>query len=214
MSIFSFLENSSTIKGEIGYFGLSEWWLSEFSKEERIYIINTFQPLGSPGDISLVKGEIFGMNQSPTDFLSTLSGWFRKEQDRTIAYRLLKKAEELINDSSKVLDLHFLYMYKLKLYYKDRDNNPNALEKAIEACKQQINIAPKAMNAFKREDMKSGIKDSSLPNHSGFEQLAIIEEKKKNFESAIEISKKAMKQGWAGDWEKRIERCKKKLDKI
>ena len=50
-----------------------------------------------------------------------------------------------------------------------------------------------------------------MPAHKGFGQLAIIEEKRKNFEAAIQISKAALEQGWAGDWEKRIERCSKKI---
>jgi len=101
-----------------------------------------------------------------------------------------------------------LYQSKIEIYYRNRDNDPDALEKAIEACKQQIEISPKAKAAFQRE-----YKDSPLPAHKGFGQLAIIEEKRKNFESTIKISKAALEQGWAGDWEKRIERCSRKLDK-
>lgn len=211
MGIFSFLENSSTIKGEIGYFGLSEWWLSEFSKEERDYIIKTFRPMGSTGE-SLIAGNISSTSETAIRFLSVLSGWFKKIDDRAIAYRILKKSEEMINESTRVMDLHSLYHSKIEIYYKNRNNDPDALEKAIEACKQQIEISLKTKSACKREDMKLGIKNDSLPRHKGFEQLAIIEEKQNRFESSILISEEALKQGWAGDWEKRIERCKKKLN--
>lgn len=123
----------------------------------------------------------------------------------------MQKTEELINNSSRVLDLHFFYMEKIKIYYKNRDNDLDALDNAIKACEQQIEIARKAKIAFIKEDRKLGFNNIQLPRHSGFEQLAIIEEKRKNFESAIEGSNRAMEQGWAGDWEKQIERCKKKL---
>jgi len=208
MGIFNiFKKESKQIKGSIGYLGLSDWWLSDFSESEREYIVRTFQPLGSNGE-SLIKGDISYTSETPIGLLSSLAGWFNKKDDRTIANRMIKKAEEMINDSTNVLDIHFIYQSKLETYYKNRDNDLDALEKAIEACKQQIEIAPKAKVAFQKE-----YKVSPLPSHKGFEQLAIIEEKRKNYEIAIEISKEALEQGWAGDWEKRIERCLKRLDK-
>ena len=108
---------------------------------------------------------------------------------------------------TQILDVHFLYGQKIKIYYKDREKQ-EYLEKAIEACKQQIKIAPKAAKAFRTE-----YKDSSLPSHQGYKQLAIILEKQGHFREAIELCVQADKEGWAGDWQKRIERCKKKLKK-
>lgn len=208
LSIFNiFKKESKQVQGKIGYFGLSDWWLSNFSVEEREHIIKTFQPFGSSGE-SLIKGNIASTSETPIGLLSALASWFSKKDDRTIAYRIIKKAEEMIDESSNILDIHFLYQSKIEIYYRNRDNDPDALEKAIEACKQQIEISPKAKIAFQRE-----YEDSPLPAHKGFGQLAIIEEKRKKFESAIQISKAALEQGWAGDWEKRIERCSKKLDK-
>jgi hypothetical protein len=102
------------------------------------------------------------------------------------------------------LDIHFLYSTKVELLYKDRDFVPQGLDKAIQACQQQIDYSNKAAIAFKKKD------NDSLPSHRGYLQLEIIKEKQKSFLEAINLSKKALKQGWAGDWEKRIERCKKK----
>ncbi len=42
-------------------------------------------------------------------------------------------------------------------------------------------------------------------------QLAIVREKQKNYTEAIRIAKEALSQGWSGDWERRIVRCKNKL---
>jgi tetratricopeptide (TPR) repeat protein len=207
MGLYNFFKKAQGVQGDIGYFGLSEWWLSEFSEEERNYIVKTFQPLGSIRD-SLVKGTIAYTSGTVIGLLSSLAGWFNKKEDRTIAYRIIKKAEELINEQSDILDIHFLFQSKIEVYYRNRDDDPNALEEAIKACKQQIEIAPKAAVAFKKE-----YGDATLPSHKGFEQLAIIEEKQKNFEATINISQKALEQGWAGGWQKRIERCRKKLNK-
>ena len=85
---------------------------------------------------------------------------------------------------------------------------PKALDIAIDACKRQIEIAPQAKKAFLRN-----YKDSILPAHVGYKQLAIIEEKQKNYVEAIRICSEAMGQGWGGDWQKRVERCKKKIQK-
>lgn len=42
-------------------------------------------------------------------------------------------------------------------------------------------------------------------------QLAVIKEKIGNYEEAIALAMQALEQGWAGDWEKRIARCKERL---
>ena len=206
MGLLGFLNGKKRIKGSIGYFGLEDWWLSAFSDEERRYIQKIFQPLGASGD-SLTSGDISYTSQTAVCFLHALAGWFSKEERRPSAYKILEKAEKLSTAETRILDVHFLYGEKLKIYYKDRGKT-GYLQKAIEACKQQIKLAPKAASAFRAE-----YKHSPLPSHKGYEQLAIIFEKQKSFRAAIELCAKADKQGWAGDWQKRIERCKKKLEK-
>ena len=114
------------------------------------------------------------------------------------------KAESLINEKTKPIDIHFLYQSKIEISYKDRDKE-NGLEKVIEACNQQIAISSKTASAFKREY------PSELPSHKGYEQLAIILEKQKKYVEVIQVSKKALKEAWNGTWEKRIDRCSKKL---
>ncbi len=206
MVLFSFFSKTKRIKGLIGYFGLEDWWLSEFSDDERRHIVETFQPLGSSGD-SLTSGDISYTSQTGVGLLQNLSGWFGKEKDRYIAYKLLAEAEELSKTEGSILDAHFLYGQKLAIYYKDRDE-PGGLENAIEACKQQISIGKEAAEAFLKE-----YKESPLPSHKGYQQLAIILEKQGKFDEAIKLCKQADEQGWAGDWEKRVERYRKKVTK-
>jgi tetratricopeptide (TPR) repeat protein len=202
MSLLGIFKEKPRIKGIIGYFGLADWWLTEFSDSERQHIQERFQPLGSSGS-SLIERDISYTSVTAVGFLHALAGWFAKAEDRHIAYKILKKAEELVNDKTRLLDVHFLYGTKVEIYYKDRDKL-GGLEKAIQACKQQICYAQKAAKAFKREYK------NSLPTHKGYEQLAIILEKQNKYSEAIEICQQALEQGWAGDWERRIERCRKK----
>ena len=151
------------------------------------------------GDITHASGSAAGL-------LSALSGWFRKRKHKGIAFRIIDKAEELA-PQAEVLKRHFLYQAKIQTYYPFRDEDDIALRRAIEGCEQQIKMSSEAAKAF-REKYRG-----ELPAHIGYQQLAIIREKQGDFESAINISQKACDDGWAGDWENRIERCKKKLAK-
>jgi len=52
MGFFDFINKKKKVQGTIGYFNLSDWWLSEFSKEERTYIQERFQPLGLHSNVN------------------------------------------------------------------------------------------------------------------------------------------------------------------
>ncbi len=205
MRFFGLGKSSKRVQGSIGYFGLEDWWLTAFSDEERQHIQAVFQPLGSCGE-SLTIGKISHTSQTAVRLLSALAGWFRKPDDRAIAHRILDKAVEL-SRGARVLDLHFLYQQIIETYYKDRDK-PECMDKAVEACRQQIALAPSAAKAFKAE-----YGNSPLPSHKGYEQLTIVMEKQGRFREALELSQQAESQGWAGGWARRVERCQKKLDK-
>jgi len=192
------------ISGEIGYYGLTDWWLSNFTESERREIIETFQPLGYPKN-GLVEGDIHAADGSATQLLSALAGWFKKEPKRTLAYRMLEKAEELSSEAP-VIDRHFLFQAEIEIYYRFRNVDDFALAKAVEACEKQIALSVAAAKAFKKE-----YPDSELPAHVGYQQLAIIRDKQGNVEEAIRICEKAIEQGWCGNWEDRIKRYRRKL---
>ena len=135
-----------------------------------------------------------------------MAGWFRKEEDKSIASRIIEKAEELVSQAD-VLDSHFLYQAKIQTYYPFRDEDDFALRRAIEGCEQQIKMSLEAARAFREKY------PGELPAHVGYQQLAIIREKQGDFESAINLSQQAFEEGWSGDWKNRIERCKKKAAK-
>jgi len=194
--------------GLIGYFCLGNWWLTEFTDQERAYMLHKYQPMGTSSN-SLVSGSISWTGQSPVSLLYGLSGWFMKDDERHLAYRLLAKAWSLADANTPILDLHFLYQHQIKTYYRDR-SIPEYLEAAITACRNQIAIASQAAGAFRAEDARSGMAGSSLPSHHGYKQLAIILEKQNGYADAIGVCRQAWSEGWNGDWEKRIERLQKK----
>ena len=46
-----------------------------------------------------------------------------------------------------------------------------------------------------------------------FDTGAVLYEKDKQYETAIQLCKTAKMQEWKGDWDKRIERCTRKIEK-
>lgn len=206
--MLNWFKGKQKIEGQFGYFGLADWWLSTFNDKEREYIERVYQPMGSQLDSRpLTQGTISYTSQTVTGLLSGLATWFTKSEDAYIAAKILEKAEE--TGQSNILDLHFAYQGMIQLYYRMRDAEPTALAKAIESCKKQIALASKTTKEFQRE-----YPGSSLPAHVGYTQLAIILEKQKKYDEVLRLCRDAQAQGWNGDWEKRIERCQTKLNKI
>lgn len=216
------------INGQLGYYKLADWWFSTFTASEREYIEQVYQPLGGkPGERPLTQVKITSADKRSNRVLWGLAGWFKKTDDRHIARRILAKAEKLAISESDVIGLHFTYSQMVQVYYKDRATDSTAFDLAVESCEKQIAIAPKVIEAFRKEEqardklLRSMLKSASsspkipfvLPSHVGFEQLVIILEKQGEYDRAIELCKLANQQGWDGDWDKRIDRCKKKLQK-
>lgn len=206
MGVFDFLKRKPVIKGLIGYHCLSEWWLSEFSNEERNHIVSVYTPMGSGQDL-LLKANIDGSSSSVVKFLQILAGWFDNKKDRRLAIKILVRAEESLSDEIPLMDFHFLYHQLIKTHYSNRNNDQKSFDKSIKACEQQIEIASQVAKAFKEE-----LKNDFMPFHTGYNQLVIVKEKEKKYQAVIDLCTKAQKEGWSGDWEHRIERCKRKLN--
>jgi hypothetical protein len=132
---------------------------------------------------------------------------FIQSKDFGIAERLIAKATEV--GGASILDRHFHYQQMAQAYYRHRNDDPEALALAIDACEKQILLGPEAAKTFLAEDP-----EDYLPTHHGFQQLAIIREREKDYGEAIRLCREAMAQGWGGDWEKRIVRCENRLAKL
>ena len=201
------------VKGDIGYHQLEEWWFSTFTDNERRYIIEKYQPMGMGGDEEtdgknhLTEGDISWTSASASNFLNGLSSWFTGPNDRVIGRKIGEKTKEEALKSKDPLDMHFALSSLITLYYRDRDQ-ADYYDKALAYCRAQIKIQSVAARAFLKKYPKQ-----PLPSHVGYEQLAIVLEKEKRYQEAINLAKEAKQNGWAGDWDKRIERCHKKLTK-
>lgn len=199
------------VGGEIALYSLEKWWLGSFSSEEREYITSLYQPMNEPRRRILTEGDLSDQKDSPyldqnrESLLSALPGWLRKPQDRPLQRKLIEESMPLARSVSAK---HFLLIQLIESVYRDRDRDPNALMRVIRLCEQDIAIA----DAFQKDCRRRWPSDA-LPRHPGFEKLAIIREKQGELQAALKISRQARKQGWSGDWEKRITRLHQKADR-
>ena len=49
------------------------------------------------------------------------------------------------------------------------------------------------------------------PEHTGYTQLCVIRAKEERWEEVLSLAMQAKTEGWTGDWDKRIEKARKKL---
>ena len=158
---------------------------------------------------AIKKGEIVSSSRSILAFLGCLAEWFKKAELYDIGKRILIKGETYYNLCNDVLDRHFFCLSAIRVYYANRENDSEALDRAIFFCKEQIKLAAKAKKQFLKES-PTGV----LPVHTGYKQLAIIYEKQKRYAEALAISEEAFANGWnIDDSSKRIEKLRNKLTK-
>lgn len=200
-----FRKKEKPVGGEISYFGLTDWWLYEFTDVERSLIRETYQPMGSSG-YGLDQGKIGFTTQNVLGFISTLAGWFNKEETRHIAYKFLLKADEYFDTDMPVMSRHFAMQARCQAFYRWREHDDIALQEAINSCERGIALSYEAANEFRKAW-------GDVPSHHCFTQLAIIEEKRGDFDRAIALCRLAACDGWAGDWDKRITRLERKKAK-
>lgn len=146
-------------------------------------------------------------SRAPASIGATL-GPVQKIELREIGYKLISAADCFISERSKVDDLHYYYARRGDFFFRWREVDDFALDEAIESYKGQISIAPEAMRFFTRSN--HGLTYS----HRGFSQLRKIEEKRRNYPTALALCETAKSQGWGGDWDKHTMRLQKKLSKL
>lgn len=205
MIFFKKFTSKQVAKWTLGALGLSDWWMETFTEKERSYIVTTFQPLWWNGK-DLIEGDMWGFSEEISSLLWSLAWWFKNEDDRLIAYRMIDKWSIHSWELHNVLDLHFFYQNELEIYYRFRDIDDFALDRAISACRKQISISEESKNAFLKE-----YPDARLPTHKWYEQLIIAYTKQWKIAEAIELVKEAMLEWWNWDWDKKIKRLENKL---
>lgn len=190
--------------GLLTKFDLWEWWEVEFSEHEQSYLIESYRPMGLPQEgFSILTDGNTSIGNVRT-FLTQFAAFYNNKKDFNLALRIMSKAMEFPAAKMSPMDFHFDCYDRIKFFYPLRDKHPLALTNAILACEEQIEAAEMSKKAF-LEEM------GHLARHSGYDQLAIILEKRKDFQRALEICKKGRGEGWTNDFDKRIARLERKL---
>lgn len=196
------------VQGELAYFGLASWWSALFTNSERDHLETVFQPPGLPsGARPLTTGRKQLNFRTAAGLLTALAIKLPNEiRDRTLAMRILSKAEERAKADADILGLHLVYQELIRLHCRWRNRLPESVDLLFGACHKQIAIAPQAAEAFVDRHPRQ-----PLPIHPGFQMMAVLLEQQDSYAQAIEVCKQARFQGWSGNWTWRIGSLAKKL---
>ena len=141
---------------------------------------------------------------NPYEYFSSLLTGFDYVNDYTICEKIFNAIDSNDDLLTNYSFLHFYYIAKIKIHYRNRDIVEGAFDKAVESCKNMISIAK---NVIATDYIIRGA------SHPGYEQLAIILQKQHRYQEVIDLCKQAKSEKWNGDWDKRIEKAKEKLEK-
>ena len=118
---------------------------------------------------------------------------------------------------------HYKNIEKINMLYTVANNltSPNSpeMQKVIELCQKDIELAPQIMNYYKElANYYKNDLDEYITNYVSFQKLAIIYEKRKEYQKAIDVCKLAIqigfyKDGTAGQMPGRLARLIKKANK-
>ena len=194
--------------GELGYFGLTEWWTSSFSPAERDYMEAAFRPNGLPARAKPLTRDR-GLVSFPTAaaLLTILADRLsEKRQDRNLASRVLAQAEKRAAAEEDILGRHYVYHQMIRLHSRWKDEFPDAVDQMLTACHKQIELAPETAKTLR--EMRPG---QPLPTHLGYLQASVQLEREGRYEPAIELCRQAQAGGWGGNWAWRIQCLSRKL---
>jgi len=208
MGFFDFLKGSNEPKGEIAYYGLGEWFLGLTIVEKEK--LREYYSMGIGMDPKyLDSGNISSSSKTKQNFLCGIGGNAQRSGDYVFAEPILLEALEAKDDN--VIDRHFTYNSLIDLYYKQRESSPDAIEKCIQYCLEDINILEDFLQAFKME-----YNDPAPPLIPSIQRLIIIYEKLGNFEEGIKLCGLAQKFNLSdttkGGFEGRQVKLEKKLN--
>jgi hypothetical protein len=194
--------------GELGYFGLTGWWLSSFSTAERDYMEAAFCAAGlPPGAKPLTRDRGLVAFSTAAALLTTLADRLSdKPRDRGLACRILAQAEERALAEDDILGRHFAYHQMIRLHSRWKDEFADAVNLTFSACYKQIKLAPEAARLLRQ--MRP---DEPLPTHLGYQQASALLEQEGAYEPALELCRQAQAGGWGGNWSWRIQRLGRKL---
>jgi hypothetical protein len=198
------MNNKENVEGLIAFYHLQDWWFSSFTKEERDFIDNKYQPMGGTPH-ALTKGKVLSGNQPAPEFLNGLNSWFRTKEYSSISDRIHLQLIKLAN----------INPINNPGYYKGRHFTTYVLDikklKETGDTKDLENLLIEIINATEAESKNTGL--GVAPAY--YEELSILYRKQKELTKEIEVLERFAKQIHARGVmpEKLLERLKKAKEK-
>lgn len=213
MGLFDiFKRNKINYGGIIESLNLQDFW-SDLEEKERQTVRDFYNdeiPWEDikPVDVDSPKSN-YGYKKGAFNFLENIGKWASGNGDYLLSEKLLLKALEVSNNYT---EKHAAHNSLIDMYYKQRDENPSALDSCIYYCIKDIEIVDGIEQEwFQHYSMREEVK----PPIPSFKRLAIIFEKQGKLDEAIEVCERAVKykldDGTKGGFEGRIRKLKKNL---
>jgi hypothetical protein len=169
-------------KGYIRCLGLEDWWLS-LTEEQREDCRCVFDYEVNGGKENVDIREIAATSMTRQGLLRIFaSGVMNLE----FKLQLLDFAEREAVSASDIVELHYIYMTRWKLYKRLWSQNSSWFEHLETYLKKDISIYGDFYEGLKREGWKE------LPNYPAFKELALLYERTGRYRDAIKIVEEAM----------------------
>ena len=183
--------------------GLEEWYRN-LSEEERQKLHEHSTAFGTGGEYNMLEQPVKTTTQTEQGYLKGVGSTALANEDYAFAEKILLKALEADDDNPS--DRHFVYNSLIELYYKQRDDREDAIEKCIHYCNEDIERIEEFLSEW----------DGEPPRIPAFKRLAIIYENQGEYGAALDICDEAIERGLddgtKGGFEGRKERIKTKID--
>ncbi|MFC4540823.1 tetratricopeptide repeat protein [Halosolutus amylolyticus] len=200
--ITSLFQSGSAVPDLIAVLNLEEWYL-DLSDKERQKVHQYSTAFGTGGEVNLLEQSVSDTSQTAQEYLKGVGSTAASENDYEFAEQVLQTALKFEDGSAT--STHFTYTELIDVYYKQRDEWDDAIEKCIKYCKKDIEIADEFVAEF-----------GDVPRIPSFKRLAIIYEKQDQYEEALNVCDQALEigttDGTKGGFEGRKERIRKKMD--
>ena len=192
--------NKKKVAGYIAYYGLQDWWFSEFSEDEREYMTKRYMSHGGETRV-LTEGNISFNDQPATSFLNALATWFRSPSDKSIFRRIHKKIDDL--GRTQPVDAPGYFQGR---HYSTYPADVDEIISAGDTDKAE-DLLLHLVNATEEESKK--YKYGVAPWY--YEKLAILYRKQKDYVKEVEILERfaGQKHGESATPPKLLERLEK-----
>lgn len=195
------LQSGSSVPALIEGLDLQDWYLGlSVDERQKIHEYSTF--FGTGGQMNLLEAGVTDTSHTAQEYLEGVGSTAASEKDYEFAEKVLLAA--LDREDGSAMSTHFTYNALIDVYYRQRDDRVDAIEKCIEYCEKDIEIAEAFVEEF-----------GDVPRIPSFKRLASIFEQQDRYEEALAVCDEALAigttDGTKGGFEGRKERIRNKM---